>query len=332
MAIDNNVGGKRKPRKRRAAPRKNAAEKEVVVRKKRPVSEDMLAIKVTDEFIIRGDRKIPRSNVQSIDFGDTDEPMPTYRVTPEVLARRAARGPHQKASPPRSRNVERNVNVSTNMDPRVDKEAVKLATMAEQVGPALKEERQRVKRMERNKTAEAVLANNPGRGADPMLAMCPKDEREPQPSGFSPFSLLKKIYTDFVNHPMVQDMGSLSTRVFFEVLDAPTIRTGDAELVGLEPVFILGRQIGSSSTKRMCGYAQPSPDTYQEAEERFLTVLRLWAEGREAVQRSSVFDVVERSEEVIQSRSAVLQPLHYRQTMRIFRPHDDIGQVCIVVV
>lgn len=67
-------------------------------------------------------------------------------------------------------------------------------------------------------------------------------------------------------------------------------------------------------------------------------LLQAWAEGKEAVQKRApqnverliVKDKDRKGREIL--TRPVIEKFHYRQTLRLFRPMDDPGQICIVVI
>lgn len=322
---ENRSGKKRRPKKRKAAPRKNAATREV----KSAKQEDIV---VTEDFIIKGDRKIPRVH---------DGDLPPIPSLPDAQNHFRKIDQAKKATEelPEIANF-----VPAPVDPRFSppkEEKPKFKTFAEQTGAARRDEVQHEKaaRMRRTQSeGDSDSVRSSANLGNPLVAMCPPELREPQPADFRPSELLRQLITAFCEHPNLQNGAAIARRVHYDMLDSPSIHVSDAEIAGLEPVFILGRQIESSATKRYCGYAAPSPDTYKEAEEKVLQLLQAWSEGKEAVQKKAPQNVERMilKDTDLKGRTITTRPViekfHYRQTLRIFRPMDDAGQICIVVI
>lgn len=321
MATPKIEGGKRTRRKRRkAAPRQSAAQQDKIAQQ-----EDN-GIEVTEDYVRRGDRIVPIVKPGSVPaIPDLPESATHFRRVAQARVRPSgeiATDPNKLASNPSA------------------PPEIRIKTFAEQSGPARHDEMQdaavrKMKRTMNEKTAskglQAVDLKNP------LSAMCPDPLRESQPAMFRPSEQLRQFVDSFCKAPATTQGAALERRIMYSVVDSPTIPIADAEIAGLEPVFILGRQIESSPTKRYCGYDCPGLDTYIDAEAKVRELLQAWDEGKEARYRKTAFDVDRKVMDDTDSKGRAIRtkPLidkfHYRQKLYIFRPLDDSGQICIVV-
>lgn len=160
-------------------------------------------------------------------------------------------------------------------------------TLADTTGPALKDEFDRARARERSAQPKSNNVIKQARAnvdlSDPMVAMCPKELREPQPNGFNPYDLLNRRIREFLAQPTLKGGLSLTNRVVFEQKDRPSVSIENAVMFGFAPIVPLGRALSSGATKLYLGYAQPGPETLTEALRVVLTTLKNWALGREFV-------------------------------------------------
>ena len=330
MATPTTEGGKRK-RKRKADPRKSAAQEEKIAQKR----DD--GIEVTEDYIKRGNRIIPIVKPGMVpgipSLPDSATHFRRVAQAREKPARELPTDPNKIRTNP-SAPPETRLNLNTAPE-------VRMKTFAEQTGPSRHDEMQQesVRQMRRVKN-EKTAGNAGDEKVDiknPFSASCPDGMRESQPSDFRPSEQLRQFVESFCQAPSTAQGAALQRRIKYSVLDQPTIHISDAELAGLEPVFILGRQIESSPTKRYCGYDCPSLDTYSDAERKVRALLEAWDAGKEAKYRKTTFDVerkvledTDRKGRTIRTKP-LIDKFHYRQQLYIFRPLDDAGQICIVV-
>lgn len=317
MATPTTEGGKRKRKRRKADPRKSAAQKEKLAQKSE--------IEVTENYIKRGNRIVPIVKPGMV------PPIPSLPDSANHLRRVAQARVKNNEIPTDPNKLATNPSAPPEM---------RMKSFAEQVGPARRDELQQesVRKMKRTmseKTAEGKDVQTDL--SNPLSAMCPDGLRESQPSDFRPSEQLRQFVEAFCNAPSTTQGPALRRRIVYSAVDQPTIPIADAELAGLEPVFILGRQIESSPNKRYCGYDCPSLDTYSGAEEKVRMLLAAWDEGKEAKYRKTTFDAerrvmsdTDKNGRPVKTRP-VIDKFHYRQRLYIFRPLDDAGQICVVV-
>jgi len=320
MATTTTEGGKRKRKRRKADPRKSAAQEEKLAQKHDN------GIEVTENFVKRGSRIIPIVKPGMV---------PAIPSLPDSAThfRRVAQA-RQKATGEIAADPSK---LASN--PSAPPE-VRMKTFAEQSGPSRHDELQqdsvrKMKRVLSEKTADDK--DNQVDLGNPLSAMCPDALRESQPADFRPSEQLRQFVESLCNAPSTTQGAALRRRVMYSVVDQPTVHISDAELAGLEPVFLLGRQIEASPNKRYCGYDCPSLDTYIDAEAKVRQLLEAWDAGKEAKYRKTTFDVERKVLEDTDNKGRtirtkpVIDKFHYRQKLYIFRPMDDAGQICIVV-
>ena len=319
MATHTTEGGKRR-RKRKADPRTSAAQEEKISQKRDDV------IEVTEDYIKRGNRIIPIVKPGTV---------PAIPSLPDSAthSRRVAQARQQATGAIASDPSKLASNPSAPPE-------IRMKTFSEQTGPSRRDELQqdsvrKMKRVMSEKTA--ADKDNQADLGNPLSAMCPDALRESQPADFRPSEQLRQFVEALCNAPSTAQGAALRRRVMYSVVDQPTVHISDAELAGLEPVFLLGRQIEASPNKRYCGYDCPSLDTYIAAEARVRQLLEAWDEGKEAKYRKTTFDVERKVLEDTDKKGRtirtkpVIDKFHYRQKLFIFRPLDDAGQICIVV-
>lgn len=318
MGTSKNRSGKKRKKRKKAAPRKSAAEQEAKSKKKAESE-----ITVEDGFVRRGNRLVPIVK---------DSDLPPIPSLPDS-ARHV-----QTMNKPRARNED----LPSEASKIATANPPKMKTFAEQAGAARHDELQqdKARRMRRvHSEKEAEHGKQTMDLSNPLSAMCPNELREPQPSDFRPAEQLRQFVDSFCNSPQTNQGPALIRRVHYDVVDQPTIPISDAEMAGLEPVFIAGRQIESSPTKRYCGYDCPSPDTYMEVESKVRQILEAWDAGKEAAYKKpaieagkrKVMDDTNSRGEPIKTRPPI-DKFSYRQSIYIYRPMDDAGQICVVVI
>jgi len=321
MAIPTTEGGKRKRKRRKADPRKSAAQKEKIAQKR----DD--GIEVTENYIKRGNRIVPIVKPGMV------PPIPSLPDSATHFRRVAQAKERATKEIPTDPNK-----LASNPSAPAE---IRLKTFAEQTGPSRHDELQQesVRRMKRTQN-EKIAGDNKDNQYDtknPLSAMCPDALRESQPAAFRPSEQLRQFIDAYCQAPGTAQGPALQRRVKYSVVDQPTIPIVDAELAGLEPVFLLGRQIEASPTKRFCGYDCPSLDTYSDAEAKVRMILEAWDEGKEAKYQKTPFDVERQVQEDTDKKGQpirvkpVIDKFRYRQNLYIFRPLDDAGQICVVI-